>query len=98
KDVRELLRDDICRPLGLTTFGFGAPKERMADVARHALTGLPPFPPLTWLVSRALGVGMREAVELSNDPRFYECVIPSGNVVSTAEEACRFFELLLRGG
>lgn len=98
KDVRALLRDDVAVPLGMKTFGYGAPPDRLPDLARHAFTGLPPMPPLDWLVARSLGVGMREAVDLTNDPRFYACVIPSGNVVATADEACRFFQLLLDGG
>lgn len=98
KDIGTLLREDICKPLGLSTFRFGTSRERLSDLARNAYTGLPPLPPFTQFVSRALGVGMREAVDLSNDPRFYECLIPSGNIVSTADEACRFFDLLVQGG
>lgn len=98
KDLRTLIHDDIAAPLGMKTFGYGAPADRVGDIARHAFTGLPPLPPLTWMVARALGVGMREAVDLTNDPRFYGCVIPSGNIVCTADEACRFFQLLLDGG
>ena len=37
-------------------------------------------------------------MELSNDPRFHEALIASGNVVGTANEVSRFFELLRRGG
>ena len=40
----------------------------------------------------------RDAVELSNDPRFLTGIIPSANVISTANQVCRFFELLLREG
>src|SRR5262249_4389780 len=32
------------------------------------------------------------------DPRFLAAVIPSGNIVATADELCRFFQLLLAGG
>jgi CubicO group peptidase (beta-lactamase class C family) len=98
KGLRALLHDDIAAPLGMETFGYGLDDDRLPDLARHAFTGLPPMPPLTWMVKRALGVGMLEAVDLTNDPRFYRCVIPSGNIVATADEGCRFFELLLRGG
>src|SRR5262249_60961220 len=47
---------------------------------------------------RALGVEFQEAVAISNDPRFLLGIIPSGNVVATANEMSRFFQLLLDGG
>ena len=37
-------------------------------------------------------------VELTNEPRFLTSVVPSGNVVATATELSRFFQLLLNGG
>lgn len=98
KTLRTLLREEITNKLGLSTFDYGLPPERFGDLARHAFTGLPPLPPLTWAVSRALGVGVHEAVGLSNDPRYYQCLIPSGNIVCTADEACRYFQLLLNEG
>lgn len=98
KDMRTLLREDFAEPLGLQTFDYGLPEARRGDLARHAFTGLPPLPPLSWTVARAIGVGIREVVELSNHPRFYDCVIPAGNIVTTAGDACRFFEMLRQGG
>src|SRR5262249_19102439 len=47
---------------------------------------------------RSLGVSLREVVEISNDPRFLVGIVPSGNVVATANEMSRFFQLLLDGG
>lgn len=41
---------------------------------------------------------MHDAVKFSNDPRLLAGPIPAGNVVSTADEACRFYELLRCGG
>jgi CubicO group peptidase (beta-lactamase class C family) len=41
---------------------------------------------------------MAKATSMSNDPRFLTAIIPSGNIVGTAEEASRFFQLLLNGG
>ncbi len=98
KTVRTLLREEISDRLGLQTFDYGVVPERLPDLGRHAFTGLPPFPPFTWAVSRALGVDLHQAIGLSNDPRYYGCLIPSGNIVSTADEACRFFQLLLNEG
>ena len=41
---------------------------------------------------------MEAAAELSNDRRFLTAEIPAGNIIGTADEACRFFQLLLNGG
>jgi CubicO group peptidase (beta-lactamase class C family) len=97
-DIRNVLRDEVLAPLAFRTFGYGVPAERVLDVAHNAFTGLPAFPPQSWALERALGVGVREATELSNDPRFLTAIVPSGNIIGTAEEASRFFQLLLEGG
>jgi CubicO group peptidase (beta-lactamase class C family) len=97
-DVREMLRHEVREPLGIVHFDYGVPADLVDQVADHAFTGpRPPFP-ASWFLKRALGVPMEEAVRLSNDVRFKTAVIPAGNIIGTAEEACRFFECLLRGG
>ena len=74
------------------------PPARVGEVAVNAFTGLPAFPPQSWAIERALGLGVREATEVSNDPRFLTAIVPSGNVIGTANEASRFFQLLLGEG
>jgi CubicO group peptidase (beta-lactamase class C family) len=67
-------------------------------VAVNAFTGPPVPPTFSKLLRRALGAGVREAMELSNDPRFLRGIVPSANIVSTAEELSAFYECLLDGG
>ena len=62
------------------------------------MTGAPVLPPLSTLLTRALGASPAEVVSASNDPRFLTATIPAGNVVTTANELSRFFEMLRRGG
>ncbi|MCC7540922.1 MAG: beta-lactamase family protein, partial [Deltaproteobacteria bacterium] len=95
RDIRRYLRENVLDPLGFRSFDYGVAPERLSEVAQHARTGLPPTPPLSWMLERALGVDMDTAVELSNDARFLTAIIPSGNVVGTADEASRFFQVLL---
>jgi CubicO group peptidase (beta-lactamase class C family) len=97
-DIRAYLRHEILDPLGFATFDYGIDAARVGEVAENATTGLPALPPQARLLERALGVSLRRATEISNDPRFLTAIVPSGNVIGTAEEASRFFELLLRGG
>lgn len=42
-----------------------------------------------------LGAHPDAAVDMTNDPRFYNAVIPSANLFTTAEEVSRFYQMLL---
>jgi CubicO group peptidase (beta-lactamase class C family) len=97
-DLRALLRREIAEPLGLRATSFGVPPAEVGEVAQNAFTGAPPLPPTSWMFRRSVGVGVEEATRISNHPAFLTSIVPSGNVVATAGEAARFFELLLRGG
>ena len=45
-----------------------------------------------------LGGGLQMAVDVTNDHRFMDTVCPAGNIYTSAEQANRFFEMLLNGG
>ncbi|MBA3821657.1 MAG: beta-lactamase family protein [Deltaproteobacteria bacterium] len=98
KSLRDVMRDEILQPLGFDAFNFGVPAARLREVAVNAFTGPPILPPLAGILRRALSVDFVEAVRVSNDPRFLTSVVPAGNIVSTANEASRFMQLLLDGG
>jgi CubicO group peptidase (beta-lactamase class C family) len=98
KDIRTVLRQEILRPLGFRWTNFGVTKRDVAKVARDEVTGPPLLPPASTLLTRALGLPFDELVELTRDPRFLTGVVPAANVVTTANELSRFFELLRCGG
>ncbi len=98
RSLREVMRDEVLAPLGFDAFNFGVPPQRMHEVAVNAFTGPPVLPPLSGLLRRALSVDFVEAIRVSNDPRFLTSVVPAGNIISTANEASRFMQLLLAGG
>jgi CubicO group peptidase (beta-lactamase class C family) len=98
RTIREVLDDEIRRPLGLRWLSYGVAPEDVPRVATNYVTGPPVLPPFSYLFRRGLGVGFREAVAMSNDPRFLTGLVPAGNVVATADEFSRFFQLLLDGG
>jgi CubicO group peptidase (beta-lactamase class C family) len=97
-DIRTLLADAVQRPLGFRWLRYGVEPQDVERVARSYATGPPVLPPLSTIMARALGVGFYEAIELSNDPRFLVALIPAGNLIATAEEMSRFYQLLLDGG
>jgi len=98
KDIRTFVGEEICRPLGFRWMNYGVARRDVRRVAINYFTGPPPLPPLSTILDRALGVPFRTLVSLSNDPRFLKGTIPSGNIVATADELSRFYQLLLNGG
>jgi CubicO group peptidase (beta-lactamase class C family) len=98
KPIREVLADEILDPLGFRWGNYGVDAADVDQVATSHFTGAPVLPPLSNLLKRALGTSVPDAARLANDPRFLQGVIPSANVVTTANELCRFFELLRAGG
>jgi CubicO group peptidase (beta-lactamase class C family) len=77
---------------------FGVAPEDVPRVALNYATGPPPLPPVSSLLERGLGVSYRQAVTFGNDPRFLTGVVPSANLVATANDLSRFYQLLLAGG
>ena len=98
KTIRDVLRDEILAPLGFRWGNYGVAPEDVDEVALGYFTGPPALPPLSTLIERALGMPIAEVVDFTNDPRFLTAIVPGGNVVTTANELSRFYQLLLDGG
>jgi CubicO group peptidase (beta-lactamase class C family) len=98
RDLRALMRDEILAPAGFSLCNYGIAAERVNEVATNVVTGLPLPRPVAALTTRALGVTWAQATQLSSDPRFFAHIIPSANIIATANEASRFYQLLLGGG
>ena len=98
KDIRTVLRQEILKPLGFRWGNYGVSPRDVERVALSYPTGPPALPPLSTVLMRALGLPPDEVTVRSNDRRFLTGVVPSGNVVTTANEFSRFLELLLAGG
>lgn len=96
--IREVLAAEILDPLGFRWSNYGVRPADVSLVAPSHLTGVRLLPPASRLVAKALSGSFEHAVRASNDPRFLTAVVPSGNIVSTAVEMSRFYELLRRGG
>ncbi|MFE8073313.1 serine hydrolase domain-containing protein [Marinobacteraceae bacterium S3BR75-40.1] len=96
--IESYLDQRLRQPLGLTNFTYGIPHPRIDELARNYVTGPVPKPPLSWIVKRALGADIETVADVSNDPRFQEAVIPAANLVGTAEEMGRFYQMMLNGG
>lgn len=97
-DIRTFLQGEIAKPLAMTHFNYGLPHERLDEATQDVCTGPRLIWPLKDIFKRSLGISVEELIELSNDPRARTGIIPSANLFGTADDICRFFELLLSGG
>ena len=98
KDIREVVAEEFLDPLGFRWTNYGVAPEDVDKVARNYITGPPTTPPLSNLLTRALGVELDALVNLTNDPRFLTGIVPAANTVTTAYEMSRFFEIMRCGG
>jgi len=96
--IDDVLRDRLMRPIGLDGVGYGLDVDRRPKRVDNATTGPPLNAGLSFVARRALGVPFDEVATIANDDRFFDAVIPSANLFASAEEACRFFEMMRRGG
>ena len=98
KPIREVLAAEILEPLGFRWNNYGVAPADVAEVGLSYVTGAPVLPPLSQVITRALGAPLDDVVKLSNDPRFLTAIVPSANVVTNANELSRFFEIFRAGG
>jgi CubicO group peptidase (beta-lactamase class C family) len=98
RSIREVLAEEILDPLGFRWMNYGVKPEDVGEVGPSYVTGPRLLPPLSSLVTRALGQSLRQVIDISNDERFLTGIVPSANVVTNAEELSRFFEIFRRGG
>ena len=98
KDIRQVLAEEFLDPLGFRWTNYGVAPADLDKVAVNYITGPPTAPPMSNVLSRALGVGLDRLVKLTNDPRFLTGIVPAANVVTTAWELTRFFEIMRCGG
>jgi CubicO group peptidase (beta-lactamase class C family) len=98
KDIRRVLAEEILDPLGFRWTNYGVAREDVAKVGLNYVTGPPLLPPLSTLLTRALGQPIERVTDVGNDPAFLTGIVPAANTVTTANELSRFYELMRRGG
>jgi CubicO group peptidase (beta-lactamase class C family) len=96
--VRTYMDRFVRQPLGFRWMQYGTEPRDVREVAHSYVTGPTPLPPISTLMQRALGLPLGQVVALSNDPRFLTAEVPSGVLITTANEMSRFYQLLLNGG
>jgi CubicO group peptidase (beta-lactamase class C family) len=98
RELRAFVAEEILEPLGFETFNYGVAPEWYPLVASsERVESLPPRPVIE-LINHIVQLDIEQALAVMNRPAVFESVIPSGNIVGTAEELSRFFQMLLDGG
>lgn len=98
QNINAYIDRKIRQPMGMTHFTYGTPAEKLPELALNYATGPRPGLLLAAFIKRALGTDIVSLEETCNDPRFYQAIIPAGNLVSTADEITAFFQMMLNGG
>lgn len=98
KPLATVLDEEFRQKMGMNYFTFGTKPELLPTVARSAMMGEAPKPPFDLILKRALGIEFEKIAGFANDPGFLTAVVPSGNMVATADEMSRFYQMLLDGG
>jgi CubicO group peptidase (beta-lactamase class C family) len=98
RSLRTFLREELREPMGLETFDYGTTPDRYAQTASSELVEPQPPAPIIDAISRLIDLDLPQTLAMMNRPAVFDAVIPSGNIVATAEEVSRFFQLLLDGG
>ncbi|QFU75242.1 class A beta-lactamase-related serine hydrolase [Halioglobus maricola] len=98
KTVSQFLNTHIRKPLDMRYFRYGLTKRDMPSAAENRFTGLPLGNQIGETLKNVLGLDYMEVMELTNTDEFMGAVLPSGNMYATAEEASRFFQMMLDYG
>lgn len=97
KTAQQYLDQYIRKPLGMRYFRYGLNTRDLKKAAVNRFTGLP-LGPLAPRLKDALGLDYNEVIPLTNTREFMQAELPAGNIYATAEEASRFFQMMLDYG
>ncbi|WP_324188556.1 serine hydrolase [Nocardia flavorosea] len=99
KRIRDHLAEHVLNPLGFRWTNLGVRPEEVDAVVPSVKTGPPPSRIASFVAGKALGGGFaKDAVNRESNRAFLTAELPSGNLVTTAAELARFYEILARGG
>lgn len=98
QSLPELLKTLLADPLGCQSFSYGVPEAARASIALSHSTGPRNLLPLNFFIERMLGLPEPTITAAINTPEGLNAVVPAANIYASAEEACRFYQMLLDGG
>lgn len=97
-DMRKAWRAWFKEPMGLGVLDYGASAAVRSRITEQSLTGIQGLRLVDDFARRLIGARFQDVIDLVDDPAFYRAVIPSANMVATAEEMTAFYQMLLDEG
>lgn len=98
KDINTYLDEVIRKPMGMRFFRYGLEQADHHHAAENYISGMANIGPVGRHLEKVLGTDVDSVVHLSNTADFLNAQIPAGNLYATAEEASRFFQMLVQQG
>jgi CubicO group peptidase (beta-lactamase class C family) len=100
RPIAQIVREDLCAPLGIDTLFFGAPAEAMDRIAMMDIVFNPdiPMPPADALVWRAIPASLQPLSMMANRDDFRRAVAPAANMVANARALAKFYASLVGDG
>lgn len=96
--IQQYMKEKISDPMDMKYFTFGVDKKTQPKVALNYVTGMKNGKLIEGVLSKAFGVSIDTATELSNSKEFMEAIVPSANLYATAEEMSRFYQMMIDAG
>lgn len=96
KRLREHLSEQVLEPFGFRWTSFGVRPEDLDKVVPSVKIGPGPSRMAAYLAGKAIGGRMDRASRSATDA-FLTAELPSGNLITTASELSRFYDILTRG-
>lgn len=98
ESLPQLLKRILAEPLGCEHFTYGVEEARRHQVALSHSTGPKKVLLASQMLKQMLGLGEQEITSAINTPEGLSAIVPAANIYSSAEEICRFYQMLLDGG
>ena len=100
QDFRQVIRERICEPLGMTRSQLGVPPAEQGDVERIVLAGEPATPVellAAWGVPELFAgeVNDKALSDYNDDPDALAAGVPGGGLVSTAADLATYYQALI---
>lgn len=97
-DIQEYWKQKFKIPMNFKVFDYGADDVTFARMSKDVATGARLPKVLDKYFEKVLGSGLDDAMKLVTERRFFSEPIASANMVATAEEVSRFYQMLLDEG
>ncbi|GIC78841.1 serine hydrolase [Moritella sp. F3] len=96
--IQKFLDLRVRKPMQMKYFCYGLDDTEACALADNYATGIKAMYPISYFIKRVLGGSFEHVAEVSNTAIFQQAVIPSANLMGTAEEMGRFYQMLLNDG